>query len=232
MTTHPARRSATAVAVGALALSALTACGAATVQGSAVRDPRIAKDAVIPGLLNPGNYPTTPLPAMGTAGNPEKGGWVESRRMADHVVMPFEVDPTLTKSGGAGQGVIKNAAALVVADIPDSITSGNPDRHFLAGFTVIADTAGGDFVSSVRNTVLRYTTPQDAAGAVNDMASRSGTYTGQMGGGSYPTQPIAIPRSPTTRAVTFRGALTGNSDVLAYTAHGPYVLVQLTCRLP
>ena len=227
MTAHPARRSA-AVVLGALALSTLTACGAATVQGSALRDPRIAKDAVIPGLLNPGNYPTKPLPAMGTAGSLEKGGWVESRRMADYVVMPFEVDPTLTKSGGIGQGVIKNAAALVVADIPESITAGGPDRHFVAGFTVVAEAAGTDFQASLRNTVLRYATPEDAAGAVNDLASHSGTYTASAGGGSYPTQPIAIPRSPATRAFTFRGGLTGNSDVLAYTAHGPYVLIQLT----
>lgn len=229
--TSAARRVITLITVGVLGL---TACSSTTVRGNAQKDPNVAADAVIPSLLNPGNYPTTPQAALGTAGDARRGGWAESRRMAEFVVMPFEVDPELSGNGPSQSGVIKDSSALSLA-LPDSVVEGT--KHTLvAGFTTVSDTPKkwdpktdkmvGPPLKSLQNTVLRFGTPAEASAAAADFAARSSTIKVLRGEEPRATQPITIPRHPETLAVSYTPD--DKLTIYAYTARGPYVLTQTT----
>lgn len=215
------------LAAACVGLGTLTGCTTSTVQGSALRDPRINKDEVIPGLLNPGNYPTKPRPDLGKAGDAFKGGLVESRRMADFVVLPFEVDPDLVSVGGLQTGVIKDYPSIS-RGLPKSLFDGtDPKTHnVIAGFTALADNVQRDQQKSLQNTVVRFATPSDAAAAVADIMGRSGTIQGSWDNKPSTTQPISIPGHADTKAVTYSPF--GSPYVMALTAHGPYLLAQFT----
>ncbi len=212
----------------ALGLTAALVVGgcATTVDGTALRDPNFDPDAANPALLQPGNYPTTPRPALGDAGS--SGHLVEARRMADYTVLPFQVDPALTKISGSMQvGVIKDAAAVLKA-FPQPIPAG-ADHNFVAGFTTLADNQGKQ-QRSIQNAVLRFATPEDAATAAADMHARSAELSNIFNDAPRPTEPTGIPRYPDTRAVTWGGG-EEMARVLAFTARGPFVLGQLTISI-
>lgn len=214
----------------AIALSAATlgaGCGD-PVAGSASRDPDDTDTGVTVALINPGNYPTQPRPPLGVAGTAYRGGLIESRRLAEYLTMPFQVDAELIKqgSGPAGLGVIKNAGATFKA-FPPPMPKG-ADHNFVAGFTVTADTPGGTGRRSLENTVMRFASPQDAAAAVADMADHAARVTPSFGTATFDTTPIAIPGHPDTRAVTYEYENLGSHTVIALSAHGPYVLGQTT----
>lgn len=209
------------VALGVTAALLLGGC-ASTVSGTAVRHPDFDPQAANPALLQPGNYPTTPRPALGPAG--ASGHLVEARRMADYTVVPFQVDPALVKSSGLGVGVIKDAAAVVKA-FPAPIPAG-ADHNFVAGFTTLADNQGKQ-QRSIQNAVLRFSTPEDAAAAAADMRARSVAVSNIFDETPRPTQPTGVPRYPDTQAVTWGGG-EENAKVLAFTPRGPFVLGQLT----
>lgn len=76
-----------------LAASMILLSGCTTVYpGIGVRDP-YADQNVNLSLLDTGNYPTKPSEPLGTAGNRDDGARAEARRMAEVVLVPFEVDP-------------------------------------------------------------------------------------------------------------------------------------------
>ncbi|MGA5461969.1 DUF7373 family lipoprotein [Mycobacterium sp. NPDC050041] len=54
---------------------------------------------VDPARLDTGSYPTRPRGPLGTAGTDEEAALVEGRRLANHVVGPWEVDGGLTGGG-------------------------------------------------------------------------------------------------------------------------------------
>jgi hypothetical protein len=120
------------------ASSALVMAGCTSVQqGHAVRDPAFAanSDGAIVGLLHPGNYPTKRLDPMGTAGG--RGHIVESQRMAEYVVLPSDVDTSMTKQGnlnGLGTALPLPTAGL----IDEFVTSGTQkileSHNYVAGF--------------------------------------------------------------------------------------------------
>ena len=141
-----------AVLVAALAILAGGCASVST--GHAVKDPRTDPNAVSPALLSPGNFPTKPRPPLGLAG--PAGNLVEARRMAEFMVLPFQVDQELTKTGGFGNGVIKDAASVQKA-FPDPIAQG-ADHNFVSGFTALADNQG-EQQKSIQNAVLRFATP-------------------------------------------------------------------------
>ncbi len=212
----------------ALALAALTlAAGgcADTVRGSALRDPKETGNDINVALLDPGNYPTKPRPPLGTAGTAPRGGILESHRMADYVTLPFQVNRELSVQSVLGTGIIQNAAATIRAfdpPIPDGA-----DHHFVAGFTASGKTPGGGLRLSLQNTVLRYASPADADAAVTDMTNHAARITPKFFDTAVDTTPVGIPGRPDTRAVTFGYQLTGAHEVIAFTAHGPYLLGQV-----
>lgn len=211
---------------GVAATVAMLVSGCATTEtGTALRDPNFDPDAVVPALLQPGNYPTTPQRPLGAAG--PAGHLVESRRMADFTLLPFQVDPALTKSSGLGVGVIKDVGAVVKA-FPPPVFEG-ADHNFVAGFTTLADNQGKQ-ERSLQNAVLRFATPEDAAAAAADMHARSAAVSNIFNDEPRPTQPTGIPRYPDTRAVAWGGG-TEAGRVLAFTHRGPLVLGQLTISI-
>jgi hypothetical protein len=209
---------------------ALTA-GCVTVRaGTAIRDPHEDPGAVTVALLDPGNYPTKPQGPLGAAGTAYEGGKAESRRMAEFVVLPFTVDPTLTHRSGFNIGVIKDPSAIAKA-FADPIPGGAEGHNFVAGFTTYADAGpppdGRAQPKSLQNLVVRFAAPPDASAAVDDMLARSATRTfGSSDLPPIPTRPVGIPRYPDTKAVAYDDPL-GGHVVLAYTAHGPYLFGQV-----
>ena len=221
------RRSALRPILAALTTVAVALAGgcASVSAGHAVKDPRTDPNAVSLALLSPGNFPTKPRPPLGLAG-PE-GNLVEARRLSEFTVLPFQVDPALIKRSGFSNGVIKDAASVQKA-FPDPIAQG-ANHNFVSGFTALADNPGVQ-QKSIQNAVLRFATPEDAAAAAADMASKSSSVTSLFDNKPRPTQPIGLPRHPDTKAFTWPGSLpeTKAALLLAYTVRGPFVVGQLT----
>lgn len=238
MTPHSSASTRRVIALIAVGLVGLTACSSTTVRGDARKDPNVSADAVISSLLKPGNYPTTPQAVPGTAGDVRRGGWAESRRMAEFVVMPFEVDSELSGNGATQSGVIKDSSALSLA-LPASVVEDT--RHkIVAGFTTVSDTPKkwdpktdkmiGPPLKSLQNTVLRFGSPAEASAAATDFAARSSSITVLRGDEPRSTQPTTIPRHPETLAVAYTPD--DRPTIYAYTARGPYVLTQTTIAAP
>ncbi|MGH3524253.1 MAG: DUF7373 family lipoprotein, partial [Mycobacterium sp.] len=102
-------------ALTALAVVVLTGCSRA-VPGTADRAPAQPAATVDRGALNPGSYPTGPLPPLGNAGSEEAGRLAEGRRMANYVVGPWQAEPGMTDSRRTGAIVIgqKNQLGAIV----------------------------------------------------------------------------------------------------------------------
>lgn len=128
-----------------------------------------APPAADPAALDAGNYPTEPRPDLGRAG--DLGVYVEARRMADFVTMPFDVDRDLTGgySQGAINGVVKSASSLrstLRISVPDGAAN-----NFVNGFTVQRASAGSRGLY-LQNTVLRYGSPADARVAADELTGK------------------------------------------------------------
>jgi hypothetical protein len=167
---------------------------------------------------------------MGQVRDAAEGGLVESRRMADFVVMPFQVDPELTLRGGSG--VVKNSADSRV--LPYSVAA-VPLENFVAGFTastglkLLHPPGAARTERALANSVLRLATPADAAAAVAELAARTSTVQLDEFSTPSPTRLLAIPGHPDTLA--YATTIGGEHLVFAYTASGPYVLVQRVSSL-
>ncbi|ODR10597.1 hypothetical protein BHQ15_04080 [Mycolicibacillus koreensis] len=165
--------------------------------------------------LDPANYPTTPRD-LGKAGS--LGGYVEARRMADFMTMPFDIDPSLIDPCNH-QGALSRAASL--GSNLDTIFPESAATNYVAGFV----TCGwSEKTGALRNAVLRYTTPEDAAAAATELGIKGGPDPQWFTDKDGPTvTPTAIPDHPDARALTWQD---GRAVVVAYTAHGPFLLVQ------
>jgi hypothetical protein len=144
--------------------------------------------------------------------------------MAEHVVGPWEVDPALTQ-GVLPTTIYKDAAALQML-LPEKIAVAADKHNFVTGFSSARRTEP-DRVSLV-NAVLRFDNPESAVAAATEFADLAA----QPDIADYlPTaQPATVPDHPGTRASTYDttppGSTTPETSVNAYTAHGPFVLVQ------
>lgn len=210
-----------AAALGAVLIA--TAC-TTVVDGSAHRPPGGPPPGIDVSLLATGNYPTRPAPPMGTAGTAFKGGMSEGARMAEHVVGPWEVDPALTQSA-MPTTIFKDASALQQL-LPDRIAAAAGKHNFVTGFSSARRTEPDRM--SLFNAMLRFADPESAAAA----AVEFGNLAVQPDVAGYlPTaQPVAVPNHPDTRASTYDttqpGSPTPETNVNAYTPHGPFVLIQ------
>jgi hypothetical protein len=197
--------------------------------GTAVRDPADDPHAVSVALLDPGNYPIRPRAPLGLAGTSFAGSKIDARRMADYVVLPFQLDSRMSHPSIDGTGVIQDLPALAKASLPDPILRGADGHNFIYGFTVYASTGEpattGPVSTGLQNTVLRFATPTDAAAAAADMSSRSATFDAGTLTPLIPSRPVGIPRYPDARAVAYDDAIQDHF-VLSYTPHGPYLLIQ------
>ena len=205
-----------------LAMTAVLLSGCASVlTGTALRDPRVDPRAVNTAMLDPGPFPTKPAPALGVAGNERAGRTAESHRMTEVVLLPFEIDSTVTEQDQAS-GPFTNADELGVSFALGFFGVGPHDM--IAASRSLARRPRS--VTRLGNAVLRFTAPEEAAGAADYMASHTvrDAITFDSGTTSPARRPLPLPDRPETKAV--RADHEGWSDVYTYTAYGPYVLVQ------
>jgi len=208
--------------VVALCMSAVVMAGCSSVQtGHAVPDPALRPngDGAIVALLDHGNYATKPSDPLGAAG--KRGRVVEAQRMADYLVLPSDVDKTITDQGnlaGVGAAVPTPTAGIVSEFVVSGMQAILESHHFIAGFAAqrIANLGGGHG-KGVTVMIARFPDPPAAADAATQMA----TVPPPKGART----PFAIPRHPEALGSTF-DAGDGAHYVESFTPHGPYVLYQ------
>ncbi len=211
--------------IAALAAATLTLAGcASTVAGEAVRAP----DAAVVAQLDTGDYDTARTRELGTAGDDAFArGLLESQRIAEFVVGPWEVDDDLTRPAvGAGTAVnqsIPNADTLkqIFGEVPGVVATGQ-NRGLIAGFASWRGSAEADKGITLLNAVFRFPDPAAAQAAATQFAEALSAP--ELGGS--PREPAPIPDHPDASAVSYTDA-EGTSRVRSFTAHGPYVLYQL-----
>ncbi|TXI51953.1 DUF7373 family lipoprotein [Mycolicibacterium mageritense] len=189
------------------------------VAGHAHRDPGFTEWTAIPALLNPGNYPTNPLPAFGTAEQDGRNGAVlEGQRLAAYVVGPWEVDPTLVDSIVTETLVLKDARAIS-ALLSDPVQFLAAQHHFIVGFSSnrTSSTPTG-WAKALTNSVWEFATPEDAQGAALEISQQAPALRARDPGSSHrvPGDPQALARSRTLDG--------GTGTVESFTAHGKYVV--------
>jgi hypothetical protein len=199
----------------------LSAACSTVVDGSAVKESGAAKAPTADiSRLDVGPYPTQPSQPLGVTGDPLRGVLVEAQRMANNVVGPWEVDSTLAGWFGFGATVLQSADAL--ANIgPEPFAAAASQHGFINGFAS-ARTAEGQKI--LVNAVLRFADPGSAAAAATDF----GDIAAKTGEG---VQRAQIPGHPDAQAASYTQTegSTGKqwSAVRAFTAHGPFVFMQL-----
>lgn len=219
------------LAITAAVVAVMTLACSTTIGGSAIKAPgEASSDGVDLGLLDAGNFPTTPRPALGAAGDALRGGWAEGRRLAGVVVGPWEADRDLIDYAQIDSGVVKDTDAvnaMLGAPLGETLNG----HSLLAGFSSSRHTEKGAY-KSLLNMVLELASPADATAAVTAMASKGAALTMPFDTKPIPTKPISIPRYPATDAVTYEWTAQYPDPggprflVTALTAHGQYVLAQ------
>lgn len=203
--------------LGAVVAVTVATTGCSTViDGSAVKDPTFAADAVNPALVRPGNYDTAPYPHPKPDAQAAKQ--VEAQRLSDHLTGPWEVDAALTQPLVATIGPalsdkgIDHAIGAPVGQIA-------VDHGFINGFvTARANTLKPDEPrTALVNMVLRFPTPEDAAAVASAANEKNPSVI-------VAPEPALIPGHP--EALASRGPVDGGIRVSSFTAHGPYVLYQ------
>jgi hypothetical protein len=115
--------------------------------------------------LDVGNYPTKPQPALGAAGTPTKGLIADARRMADFVVGPWDVDPSLIGSYASTALVLKSADAVALF-APKDVARAAGRQPFVNGFYSARQNTSKTILI---NAALRYVDAAAAKGAVSAM---------------------------------------------------------------
>lgn len=216
-------------------LAALVGCHHTTVAGTArpAAPPAATPSSPVNvSQLDPGNYPTAPLPPLGTAGSEEAGRLVDGRHMAAYVVGPWQADASLSTPGS-------NNAATVIKDVDQfshvtwaPIVGGAYHLPFVVGFSSERQTPGPNPQMSLRNAVLRFANAAAAASAAQGMHDRAMSMPRVPSVTPIVTEPeqaIAIPGHPDASGalLTFQDGTQTVRELSVFTAHGPYVLVQV-----
>jgi hypothetical protein len=209
--------------VAVLAAAALVAgCGTKTDQ------PGTSSTASKPGAvdvsaLDVGNYPTKPQPALGAAGTPARSAITDAQRLADFVLGPWDVDPTLIGSYASTALVLKGADALRLI-VPKDVAAAAGHQPFVNGFYSARQ---GTDKTILINAVLRYPDAGTAQAAATDMVQ---TALNEAASGATRSK-VPVPGHPDTltSSYPFTDPVVGKeqSTVLALTPHGTYVLLQL-----
>ncbi len=213
----PVRWIPAAVAVVCTA-GAVTGCAT---DGQAVSITGASSSATTPSIdvaaLDTGGYPTSPRPPFGES-TQENIQAIEGQRMAQYVLVPFEVDADLTRSTMPTY-VITGARSLLpvmatdVADVP-------ANSYLVGGFVSTAGNSTANLRSgtarALNNVVLRYLTPADALAAARQMAEKTAAFT--------KTEVTTLPGLPNTLVI--RGSSGDNRQIMAFTPHRSYLLYQ------
>lgn len=220
------------VRLGAVVALGMLVGGCTQVQpGDAVRDPGFDATAPVLALLETGNYPTTPRAPLGNAGTPEKGAIYDAHRMFEHLVFPFDIDPSLTSSGGiGGTGIMKSPEAAGLYLENKGLVPAIAAHNFVTGIAHSAsDGKDAGKRQFLRNAVLQFRSPEDATAAAAAIAEATASRYDEYSKKDTPLTPQPIPRHPDAvgRGYVSEGeGLTTSYILSAYTAHGPYLLSQ------
>ncbi|OBF46256.1 hypothetical protein A5787_11760 [Mycobacterium sp. 852002-50816_SCH5313054-b] len=188
--------------------------------------------AVNPSSLDPGKYPTGPSPPLGAAGSDQAGRLVEGRRMAAYVVGPWQADPALSAAGSTSAATVITAFEQLSKVVWTPIMGGAFNLPFVVGFSSERQTPGPDPQMSLRNAVLRFANPASAASAAQGMQARAMSMPRLPSATPIVTEPeraIPVPGHPDAAAalLTFQDGVQTVRELSVFTAHGPYVLVQV-----
>lgn len=177
---------------------------------------------VSPALLDAGTYPTKPRPPLGVSGNAGTGALVDSQRMADFVVGPWEVDDKLVDSYLSTYYVINTPDVLRQLG-PESIVAAAGQHGLIGGF---ASARQETDKTAMVNVVLRFADPAAAVAASADMGAAAAK---QPIKGVTPT-PLSISGHPEAVASTYpftpQGSDQARATVRSFTPRGPFVLMQ------
>lgn len=172
--------------------------------------------------LDVGPYPTEPRPELGVTGNPQLGVAVEAQRMANNVIGPWEVDSELTAAFGFGAIALPNAETLTLIG-PSELAAVAGGHGMINGFASARTLEGKKMLL---NAVLRFGDDAAATAAATDL----GKTALQQQGVDGPAQTVPIPNHPDAQAnqyATIDRTAGKWTAVRSFTAHGPYVLMQL-----
>lgn len=167
--------------------------------------------------LDTGDYPTAPRPPFGETTH-DNLLQVEGQRMAQYIVVPFEVDPDLTNS---------SLPTMVITDrntlrpvLPSAVAEVPANNSLVGGFVATATTPGENMRDphnrSLNNMVVRYVTPADATAAAQQMAAALAA--------SDRTTVSTLPGLSGTQVVRSDGD--GKSRLIAFTPHNNFVLYE------
>lgn len=209
----------TAAAVAAAAVCGLTACstdGEPTAVGaasSAATDPSVNVAA-----LDTGRYPTEPRAPFGRATD-DQIVQVEGQRMAQFIVVPFEIDPDLTNNKMPTSAIAsRQNLAVVIGDKAPDIPA---NADLLYGFSTTASTPDANLRAgsnrSLNNMVLRYQTPAAADAAAGQLA--------QVLSEQNKTPVTELPGLPAGTHVV-RSNIGGDEKLVTLTPHGVYVIYE------
>src|SRR5689334_2673549 len=179
--------------IAIVSVALLSAACSSTVEGSPVKPSGVAAGPTVDvSKLDVGPYPTQPSQPLGVAGDPDRGLFVESQRMANNVIGPWEVDPAVTGWFGFGATVLPNVGALAQIG-PETFAAAASQHGFINGFAS-ARTQDGQKI--LLNAVLRFADP----GAASAAATEFGDIATKTGEG---VQPAQIPGHPDTKAASY-----------------------------
>lgn len=212
------------------AAAVLVGCNTTTA-GLGLPAPKSSSTTVNVSLLDPGRYPTAPLPPLGNAGSEQAGRLVEGRRMAGYVVGPWQADPALSEHVPNGATVIEDFRQLARI-VWTPIAGGAWSLPFVVGFMSERHTPGPTAQKSLRNAVLRFAEPGAASSAAQGMFAKTMAMPRVPDVTPIVVEPeraIPVPGHPDAKAalLTFQEGAQTVRELTVLTAHGPYVLVQV-----
>lgn len=196
--------------------------------------PKVAEQAetksgeVNASALDPGNYPTKPLPPMGNGGDRQHVAVLEANRIADVVVGPWEVDPSLITAGmigfaSGGSPILPERLQLVTSEQAAEV--GKPGM--ITGYASLRKVQDKTVLSNV---VLEMKDPETAKAAAHDMPQKMLDYAGQYEF-TKATSVVPIPGHDDAFAVASTSTKyqeEGLSQMVrSFTARGPFVLMQM-----
>jgi hypothetical protein len=211
------RRRAMRIVAAVTVATGLAGCST-QIAGVALKGPTVKAGDIDTALLEPGNYPTSPLPAPASAAT---AAIVDAQQLADFVVGPWEADAALTTPNPTATLVIKNPAALELVLLTPAAQIASA-HQFINGFSTDRATGSEEtgHQKALGNIVMRFLTPDDASAAATDFAAQLPAVPG-----ASPLQPVPIsghPEANPTQSTLSEGTFT----VASFTADGPYVLYQ------
>lgn len=179
--------------------------------------------------LDPGNYPTKPLPPMGNGGDRQHVAVLEANRIAEVVVGPWEVDPAIIEP--AGLGLAGFGGLPILPEKLQLVTSEQAAEVGKAGMiTGYASTRKIPDQKVLTNVVLEMQDPEAAKVAARDMPQKMLDYAGQYDF-TKGTSIVPIPGHDDAFAVASTATKYQQEGlrqtVNSFTARGPFVLMQM-----